>query len=188
MNDTPTTTTLPSEEDMNKVRGIFEQGLNSILALSKIAVDLKDLQAQFSDLKAEMEFVRSRNRELDQALADVRTQRDTAIRERDEAKAELDTVRHQVEMAGANAREAQQTIESLRADLASAKAERDQAYDAWHKAEAAADDAKTKLADIQEFSRRMFPTTPTAVLTPAPQPEPYSANEEPSKLEPWKAW
>src|SRR6267154_759270 len=170
-------TPVPSEDEMTSIRQIFERAATAIVQASELAKQVAELQAQFNSLRNDMEYLRQRNQELDTALADVRTQRDTAMRERDEVKDKA----HSFEMAlsQANDTNAQQaaTIQRLRDELAMVSADRDQAYDAWHKAELSADEAKSKLAKVQSALGIVDPPKP--VEAPQPVVEPPQPATEP---------
>lgn len=207
MNDGTTATTsispVPSEEDMNNVRSIFEQGLNSIIGIAQISKDVEALRNELVSLKSEIEYVRTRNRELDQALADVRSQRDQAMRERDEAKSAVSSAKlelaHREELIGSQDTQ----LQALRTELESTRKDRDQAYDAWHKAEQAKDEAERKLSDIKSVAMDMFglkapqpEPTHTHEPTPAPANVPITDHGHPNPVddqpkavnEPWKSW
>lgn len=173
MNDgttaTPTISPVPSEEDMNKVRSIFEQGLNSIIGIAQISKDVEALRTELASLKNDLDYVRHRNRELDQALADVRSQRDQAMRERDEARTQLAETNNSLNAVDAHNSSLQGTINNLQAELEAVRKDRDQAYDAWHKAEQAKEQAEAKLHDIKSVAMDMFglkAPEPTPVPTP----------------------
>lgn len=159
---------------MNKVRSIFEQGLNSILSLSKLAADIEDLRRQFNTLRGDNEYLRNRNAELDTALADVRVQRDTAMRERDEAHAELSTLAHDLDLARSGVRDRDAQIKSLQEDLDRTRLDRDQAYDAWHKIGKEKDEAEGKLNAIAEFAQRAFGFVLPAKAEPIPATTPVT--------------
>ena len=196
---------VPSEEDMNKVRSIFEQGLNSIIGIAQISKDVATLRDELTSLKNDLDYVRGRNRELDQALAEVRSQRDTAMSERDNARAEIDTGRRALTEALAIVENLKHDLETTRNELNHVRTDRDQAYVAWHNAEQAKDDAESKLLDIKEFASRAFglaePPKPEPVKPAEPQVlttgepgvlahtdplEPKPKADEPH--EPWKSW
>jgi len=176
MNDGTTATTLspvPTEEDMNKVRTIFQQGLDAIVSLSKLSEEVHSLSVTVKGLKDEIEYVRTRNRELDASLADVRAQRDQALHERDEVKHKLDETITNFNAVDAHNSTLQETIDSLQAELASLRIDHDTICTAWQQAEANKELAEAKLANIQSMAMDMFG------LQSPPKPVPTANLAEP---------
>ena len=175
------------EDEMSHIRQIFDRAANAIVQASELSKQVADLQSQFQALKNDMEYLRKRNAELDVALADVRGQRDQAMRERDEAKNNHAAEQNKAGDLQAKLDYANRLNEALQSELTSTKADRDQAYDAWHKAETAKDEAEGKLRDIEDFAQRAFGLSRLQPI-PAPQPvaEPIQAvtHEEPVPLAP----
>ena len=155
---------------MSKVRQVFEQGLNAIVGLAQVSKDVEALKQELTSLRNDLDWVRNRNKELDQAITEVRSQRDTAMRERDEARSHVAELEGTLRMANDTNSQHLADIEQLRSELTSTKADRDQAYDAWHKAEQAKEQAESKLKDIQDFAKSAFGLT-------EPKPEPVSTPE-----------
>lgn len=147
---------VPSEDEMSGIRQIFERAANAIVQASELARQVTDLQAKFDKLNGDMEYILSRNQELITSLNEVRGQRDTAMRERDEAN-------NQIHSQGNTITQLQETntyqagvINDLRAKLEAMTNDRDIALDEWHKADEAKALAEGKLADIEAHMAKAF--------------------------------
>lgn len=156
---------VPTEEDMTRFRQMIDNALNSILAASELSKQLLSLQGQFAELKQDMEYVRARNRELDQSLADVRGQRDQAMRERDAERSQNVEISSQLSHAHDESARALAEIADLKAHLETARKDRDHAYAEWDKADRAKTEAEDKLSSIEEMARGMF-----GLAKPKPEP------------------
>lgn len=166
------------EDDMSKVRELFDRAANAIVQASELAKQVNELSASVDALRRDVERMRSQNEWLDSQLADTRRQRDEAIREngtlRDTASADARTIADLRMTVDANAIKV--------ADLSNALAHERSARD---DAELHAMDLEDKLtianATLEKIkaSLGLTPPEPTpepmAVPAPAPEPEPWQA-------------
>lgn len=67
-----------TEEDMGKVREIFERGINALVDVSRLAETVKALQYQVDGLQRDVQKYRNQNDMLDEYLVKARQERDTA--------------------------------------------------------------------------------------------------------------
>lgn len=149
------------EQDMGKVREIFDRALNAMVEASKLADEVRSMRGELDQLKHDIDYVRARNRELDNMLNDVRQQRDNAQRELGEAKDRLSVATNDLQAAH-NANESyNRRINELEQGIAQARKERDDYGLEALKLREELDQAKSRLADIQDFAKRMFPPEPS---------------------------
>lgn len=86
-----------TEADMANVRSVFERAANSIVQASELAKVVADLKVEVTGLKEDIEKVRRANQALDEALTNVRTQRDEAQAQVREQAGQIDGLRHSLE-------------------------------------------------------------------------------------------
>lgn len=139
----------PSEAEMMSIRNIFDRAANAIVQASELAKAVSELQSRFDSLTRDFETMLARNNELVQSLQEVRGQRDTAMAERDQAKAEINQLTHGLDIAQTNNSVKDARIAELMSQLEAVSNQRDYNLDQWSKAQEAADIASDKLAKIQ---------------------------------------
>ena len=94
-----------SEDQMiANLRTVFEKACNSIVDATRLAREVGELRQSVSELKAELDRIIGRNKELDEQLLTIRRSRDAALndlafarRERDEAEAENAQLQRRIE-------------------------------------------------------------------------------------------
>lgn len=161
--------THPSEAEMMSIRNIFDRAANAIVQASELAKQVAELEGKFASLTRDFETMLSRNNELVQSLQEVRGQRDTAMAERDQAKAKILDLEENVEHNNSVVMEQIKTIHALEAKLASMTLDRDNAVDEWHRADTGKATAEAKLHNIQK-ALGLPEATPTPVVEPKPEP------------------
>lgn len=184
--DTGTTATQvsPGQEDAMKIaegfKSLAEKAANAIVDASKLSGELVQLRSEFESLKHDMDYVRARNRELDQNLSEVRQARDKAITD----LAERDTtVRNQaveLERASSKVNDLSDRNAALWNEIEAVKKERDDHGMKVMELEEALASANAKLAEIEEFAGKflgdrkpkaeMLPVTQETMLEPHPEP------------------
>ncbi len=90
------------DNEMGKVREIFERALNAMVQASQLSKDFASLRAEFDVLRSEMESVRADNVRLDNELVATREQRDQYAKDKYAALDELNKV--QAELTSEQAR------------------------------------------------------------------------------------
>lgn len=78
-----------SEEDMNAIRRLFEGAVNTIVEASALRKEVSELRVSIAQMKADIDQALAHNRELDEMLAQTRSQRDEARVEASKAAAEV---------------------------------------------------------------------------------------------------
>lgn len=156
---------IPTEDDMNKVRAIFEQGLNSIIGLAQISKDVEALRGEITSLKGDLEYLRQKNKDLDEMLVHVRTQRDEAERKLSEANRKVEDtqaeLRHSQELVSNQAQE----IERLKTELGHTRQDRDAIEtEAIHNLDRA-EKAEHSLAEFKSKAMDIF-----GLIQPEPKP------------------
>lgn len=182
--NTYNTTQVQSDEPegMSAVRQVFERASNAIVEASKLSKEVAALRSEVDAMKHDIEYVRARNRELDEQLAMTRQQRDEARQEVERLKSELSSVQSNATHLQYSLDEANRRIEALSGDLQNTKQDRDRAYDEWHKADTAKSAAEEKLRDIEDFATKAFslvrPTQSATTVDGGPSSEPQQASSE----------
>lgn len=163
-----------SEEDMSKLRQTFDQALNALVGMSKLARDVEVLQTKVGDLTNQVNRYRSQIDTLDEALYRTR-------QERDEARTAVSAAVQAKEHAESKLYEVEQTVEHLRQDNASlndrlvtARRESDDHMMRALEAEDKLAAANKKLEEVREHFKTLFPEVPSnapAVAVVEPHPE-----------------
>lgn len=164
---------------MSKVREVFDRAINAMVDSTKLAQEVAELRKVVADIKYDLEYVRNRNKELDEMLHTTREQRDTAQRELNETRDQL--ARAQVDFANSQqeiehkARE----INDLREALERAKSERD----AYGLEAMQAKEDLAKANDKLESIAKLFLQQPANVPQASPTPEPPTPTQaEPKRV------
>lgn len=173
MNDGTTATFSPVQEsDMAKVKEIFQQALNAIMAATELSRTVEAMKSDVEQLRRDISDTQARNVELDRLLADTRRQRDDAEQALAQAKASLDTVNRQYQEEIQVSERHRIAKESLEAKLSAAITERD---DHGLEAMALRDALAAANAKLESIHKTMgVPFTPFTV-EPVKAPEPLSA-------------
>jgi chromosome segregation ATPase len=166
-----------TEDNMNIVRSLIQQGFDAIAEASKLAGVVEEIKREVEDLRKSLDYLRARNSELDNMLADTRRQRDEAQREvvtlkETNQKAEVDkqTLTNDRDYLQRQLTEAQARIEAV-------TKERDEAQAEVAALKEKLDEAEGRLKTVEETAMRLFgllrPEPPKAAEpTPEPVPEP----------------
>ena len=171
-------------EDMGAVRSIFDRAANAIVEASRLSKEVAALRSEFDTLKWDMEYLRARNRELDEMLAQTRAQRDEALSQVHAFRNELvEAKSHNDSLTAAQASN-EHSIASLEAELGQTRKDRDaygmeamQAKDELAKAKATIDKLRSVIqataGQVAELLREPDPVITHAeqVHNPADYPD-----------------
>jgi chromosome segregation ATPase len=112
---------------MEQARNVFQRMIDGVVNASAVANQLNTLAKQVEAMNTDLEFLRMRNRELDEQVIEVRRQRDQALarveeleRSRGHEFGEVEALQREVESSRAE-------CVALRGDLVDAKRDRDDA-------------------------------------------------------------
>lgn len=176
------TTAMPispiQEDDTMIAERWFKRAAQAIVDATNLETKLQAISKSLDELKMEIEYVRSRNRELDQTLHDVRGQRDSATAELSSVKGQLAEANRSLTEANTNIERINEINNRLNADLINLRHERDDYGMKNMELSDALDKANAKLADIEGFARKAFGLGKSAKpldlpnpIEPKPQPE-----------------
>ncbi len=84
---------MEEDQEMARVREIFERALNAIVSATQLAKEVDSLRGDVSSLRSEIDNVRAYNQRLDVELTATREQRDQALRDKSAAIGELNQAR-----------------------------------------------------------------------------------------------
>lgn len=166
---------IPTEQDMSIFRQVMDNALNSIVQASELAKTVAALKVEVDGFKQDLEILRQRNRDLDEMLTHVRSQRDEAERKLSETATQLSSTKAVLDNAQGLVESHARTIAELQGQVESLKKQRDDWSNKWASESDKREAAEAKLADIQEFAQRLFPPK---VTEPIPHPEPAPTREE----------
>lgn len=121
------TTDVPTEEDMNKVRQIFDRGINAIVDASRLASQVQELSNQLDGLRADLDKVRQQNAWLDEQLLRVRQERDKANADATQARMDFEDASRANGSLKASLEQAASALDSLYQQIADLTRERDDA-------------------------------------------------------------
>lgn len=155
---------VPSEDEMIGIKRIFDRAANAIVQASELSKTVAELQTKFDAMARDLDLVKDRNASLETALAEVRSQRDTAMDERDDTRRELNTLKSDYNHSLDVTESYKAQVADLQAKLEAMTKDRDSASAAWHSAEDEAASAKAKLSAIEK----------ALGLPEAPPPEPMT--------------
>lgn len=162
------TPTQDEPEGMSAVRQVFDRAANAIVDASKLAKEVAAIRNELDNMKRDMDYLRARNKELDEMLATTRAQRDEAQAAVQRLNSELNQAKAEIEGLTSAKTSAEHVIEGLRHELDQSRKDRDEYANEWHKVDAELAKAKAQLEEIQEFAQRAF-----GLHKPQPvQPEP----------------
>lgn len=85
-----TTVHTVQEEDMAKVREVFQKALDAIIAATELSKQVQAMRGDVDKLRKDIEDTQARNIELDRMLSDTRRQRDEAEQALSQARKERD--------------------------------------------------------------------------------------------------
>lgn len=116
-----------NEQEINMVREIFEKMANAVIDMSRASNDIAALRSEIESLKEDVRVVRDRNRELDAEVAEVRRQRDEAVKELERVRQDA-AGDHQMLVDTEHAlKNVRRDLETAQADLVQARRDRDDA-------------------------------------------------------------
>jgi chromosome segregation ATPase len=171
-------------EEMSKIRAVFDGALNSIMEATRLNAEVKELAAAVQNLRVEIEDVRRRNMWLDEQLTGLRQSRDQALSDLGKTKDELDIASKALQLANSNNDHATYTINQLRDELTRVRKERDDAVMEGLEANEKLDKANEMLSDIKERTKMLFGLVEQAKDTDKQPPiqatvEPFYPKPEP---------
>lgn len=158
------------ESDMAKVREVFDRAVSAMIASTELAKEVSELRLAVNELKNDIEYVRSRNRELDTLLVDVRGQRDKALADLKQANDDLFAVNGKAHDFEHQANNLRNDVLELQSSLAQTKKDRDEAAFAALSLREDLDWANAKLKGIMD-TLGVKVEEPKPIPQPEPQPE-----------------
>ncbi len=204
----------PTGDEMAKLKdffnNFFERAATTFVQASELAKQVEELSRKVQALSGDIEYVRSRNVELDTMLSQTREQRDNAMRERDEARNELSNTQAELREAQHQINSDSRAIGDLQRMLSNARRERDdwaklaneegEAHKLW---KGRAEEGRKRIADLaslfaedkpkeepkpeptyQEQTSNHSTAEFAAPQSGEPQPDPEVKHDP----EPWQAW
>lgn len=176
---------VPTEDEMNKVREIFQRALDAIVGMSKLNEEVASLRAAVASTQADTDHYRRQIGNLDEALAHVRA-------ERDKLSQELSVARHDLAVVQGDNSRLTSEIENLRHNVANLQRELDLARkdrdDHGYRVMELEDQLKaatTKLEAIKEGFASIFggtmlepPKTTSIEVKPSPEVMPVEVKQE----------
>lgn len=122
----PAIAPVASEEDMKAMQTLFQRVASSIVAASEYPARLNELASQVAKDKETIERILAANRNQDDTINELRTQRDQASDQLNEATNRLHTAQAAIEGLTSAQASAEQTIAQLNDELERTRKERDQ--------------------------------------------------------------
>lgn len=107
-----------TNQEIDTMRNLLNKFADTLVNASTIA-------QQFEGLKRDMEALRERNRELDDMVAHVRQERDSAVQSRDEARRQQDQLLRVVDDREATIADLRASLEQAQSDNVTLRRERD---------------------------------------------------------------
>lgn len=147
--NTATISPVPSEDEMNKLRQWFDNGLNAIVQATELAKVVESLKVEVEGMRHEIATVRDNNRWLDEQLSGVRKARDEAIETVAQLRTELSRTLQERAQLQSMVDEDGRTIQALRDKTTTILKERDDALLEAMQAREDLDKANAKLASIK---------------------------------------
>lgn len=148
-----TTEELPA---VSKLREAFDTARNAIIDGSELAKQVAELNTSVVALRTEvvslqrdLEYVRSRNRELDEQVTNVRQARDNALADVSSLQAKLYDVDSRRTQAESRVQDQVESINQLRQQIESMSKERDDAMGMALEYESKLKEAQAKLAKVE---------------------------------------
>ena len=163
------------EHEMSQFQQMFQKISDTIVQASALAKEVSELRAATSELRHDVEYVRSRNKELDQLVSDVREQRDRARSEAEELKHKLATAEAEVEIERSQREINSRRMQDLVDQLTRATKERDDHAFRNLELSEALDKSKEDLRNIEDFAANFLAARkPKATDEPKPLVDPIS--------------
>lgn len=176
------------EEDMSKIRELFERAANAIVQASELAKAVTALRADVDSMKTEVEHLRSQNRWLDEQLTSVRQSRDDAQQKARDLQDVVNHVSDQRDSAQRDAAHWQNEANNKDASLASTRKDRDDAQLRVMDLEDQLTAANARLEQARKFMEQVqsviAPEPPKEAPKPVEQPNP-APTEQPKPAEHW---
>lgn len=122
----PSIAPVASEEDMKAMQTLFQRVASSIVAASEYPARLNELASQVAKDKETIERILAANRNQDDTINELRTQRDQASDQLNEATNRLHTAQAAIEGLTSAKASAEQTIAQLNDELERTRKERDE--------------------------------------------------------------
>lgn len=163
MSDGTTATTLaPSEDDMRKVREVFDAMRDTVINSSQLAGEVAALRGEVASLRSEIQAARESNHWLDSQVTELRQQRDQATRDKQAALDELNRANADKQSLTITVENQRSELHRLNEEVARLKRERD--------------DAEMRALEEQEGSAELRKKLQAieAVFEPKPKAQPRS--------------
>ena len=125
-----------TEGEMSTLRNLFAKFADTITDASHMRGEIEELRNQFNAIRQDAEFLRMRNRELDEQVTEVR-------RQRDEALAELEAIKR-------NSNRNESEIEGYRAELVAVRGDLSQVQSELIQTRRERDDASYARLEAEE--------------------------------------
>jgi seryl-tRNA synthetase len=171
--------TIQENPAVSKLREAFDTARNAIIEGSELAKQVTELRAVVDTLRSEttslqrdLEYIRSRNRELDEQVTEVRRQRDSAIADASEQRQRAETAEAATTaMRGMNETQGYNILR-LQEQLESVKRERDDAMIMSLEFETKLKAAEAKLEKVHAMFVTLWGSEVASTMVTAPEPKP----------------
>lgn len=169
-----------TKEDAMNISAMLSKMANAVVAASTMPQTIEQLEQELSSLRQRFESAQQHGQELDNALREMREQRDRAEQELSQTKARNDALAETNRQLTGEGILQRNEIDRLDEDVRNLKRELENAQLAAMQAEDERDQARKALHDIRERVSAMFPEP----IKPEPEPVPAPANP-PTTSEGW---
>lgn len=115
-----------TEGEMNTLKSLFARFADTIVAASTMQDKIDQMQFQLDSLTRDAEFLRTRNRELDESVQEVRRQRDQALADVATRDARIKELESNVSYDSVTVDALRRDVSGLGDELASVKRDRDE--------------------------------------------------------------
>lgn len=153
----------------------FNHARDAFINASRLGQEVRELQAQVTQIRQDLEATQSHNRELDIALADTRKQRDEALASVTEWRGKHLQLDHDHESLKAEHSSLQQTNELLQLDLQEMRHQRDEARVEAGTLSRELEEQKALVAQLREHMDKIGKLFNTPALA---EPAPAQGNGE----------
>ena len=169
---------IPTETEMNGFRSMLDRALNAIVQASELAKVVDNLKVEVAQFSQDIESQRRRNQELDEMLSHVRAQRDKAEAELSHAQSENIKLSSDLSFSYSEKDRLISDMINIKAELEATKNTLAGEQDARTEAELSLEEAKAKLAEIENKMKAVFGfVKPEPVPTPEPSGHPLTVTD-----------
>lgn len=180
---TATISPVVQEDEMSKVRELFDRAANAIVQASELAKVVGDLRSEVDGLKRDVERMRNQNEMLDQALTTARQARDNALGKLAETESTLSRTISDRDSAQREADNWQRQANDNAEKLHGVTVERDDAQFHVMELQDALDKANAKLAKFKALMAEDEPKPEPALTASPPQALSSSDGDEEDRVE-----